>query len=121
MLFIPQSNLLFRYALKTLKMKFYFLQLHVHISILALTLLLTSSNYIKTIKLNTVIALFLFKTLPITQLSSRHDILTILMFTGIFEEVFKKTQPSVHRTRICLPFKIFYAALDETHSHGDSR
>ena len=38
----------------------------------------------------------------------------------IFEEIFIKTQPSINQTRICLPFKLFYAAFSKTHSHGHS-
>ena len=38
----------------------------------------------------------------------------------IFEEIFLKTQPSINQTRICLPFKLFYAAFNKTHSHGHS-
>ena len=38
----------------------------------------------------------------------------------IFEEIFIKTQPSIYETRICLPFKLFYAAFNKTHSHGHS-
>ena len=33
---------------------------------------------------------------------------------------FIKTQPSINQTRICLPFKLFYAAFSKTHSHGHS-
>ena len=36
------------------------------------------------------------------------------------EEIFIKTQPSINLTRICLPFRLFYAAFDKTHSHGRS-
>ena len=38
----------------------------------------------------------------------------------VFEEIFIKTQPSINQTRICLPFKLFYAAFSKTHSHGHS-
>ena len=38
----------------------------------------------------------------------------------IFEGIFIKTQPSINQTRICLPFKLFYAAFSKTHSHGHS-
>ena len=38
----------------------------------------------------------------------------------IFEEIFIETQPSINQTRICLPFKLFYAAFTKTHSHGHS-
>ena len=38
----------------------------------------------------------------------------------IFEAIFIKTQPSINQTRICLPFKLFYAAFNKTHSHGQS-
>ena len=38
----------------------------------------------------------------------------------ILEELFTKSQPSFNQIRICLPFKLFYAAFDETHSHDCS-
>ena len=38
----------------------------------------------------------------------------------IFEDSFIKTQPSIDQTRICLPFKLFFAAFNKTHSHGHS-
>ena len=38
----------------------------------------------------------------------------------IFEEIFIKTQPSINQTRICLPFKLFYAAFSKTQSRGHS-
>ena len=38
----------------------------------------------------------------------------------VFEEIFIKSQPSINQTRICLPFKLFYAAFSKTHSHGHS-
>ena len=37
-----------------------------------------------------------------------------------FEEVFIKTQPAIKQIRICLSFKLFFAAFDKTHSHGHS-
>ena len=40
--------------------------------------------------------------------------------SGIFEAIFIKTQPSINQTRKCLPFKLFYAAFNKTHSHGHS-
>ena len=36
----------------------------------------------------------------------------------IFEDVFTETQNSINQTRVCLPFKLFYAAFDKTHSHS---
>ena len=36
----------------------------------------------------------------------------------IFDEIPIKTQPSINHTRICLPFTLFNAAFDKTHSHG---
>ena len=33
----------------------------------------------------------------------------------MFEELFTETQPSFLQTRICSPFKLFYASFDKTH------
>ena len=47
---------------------------------LASTLRLSSFEFTKTLKLNPIVALLLFKTIPITDLSSHQDKLAILIF-----------------------------------------
>ena len=38
----------------------------------------------------------------------------------LFEKIFIKLQPAINQTRIWLRLKLFYAAFDQTHSHGHS-